>query len=75
MDAVKQAEATRDTKTQERVMQGNALFREVSRLSSIGQTLFVNTDEAKYNDYVLDEGGNGNEEPEGGGGPTDPPNI
>lgn len=57
LDAAKLSEAVRIQQTEERVVLGNALHEEASRLASIGQSLFVNTNEAKYNDYVLEPTG------------------
>ena len=52
----------RDEKTQERTRPGDDLYGKVSSLSSTGKSLFVNTNEAKCNDYIMDPGGNGSEE-------------
>jgi hypothetical protein len=47
--------------TQQRIMLGNVLYIELIRLSSIGKSLYEDSDEAKYNDYVIDEGSNKDE--------------
>ena len=39
--------------TQQRIAKGNALWAEMIRLASVGKSLYEDTDEAKYNDYVL----------------------
>lgn len=43
----------RDLATQERITKGNTLYAEVSRLCSIGQTIYFEVNPAKYNDYVI----------------------
>jgi hypothetical protein len=53
IDAVHDAEEKRDMQTQDRIRKGNALYKEMSRLASIGKSLYQDKDEAKYNDYVL----------------------
>jgi hypothetical protein len=47
--------------TQQRIMLGNVLYIELMRLSSIGKSLYEDSDEAKYNDYVIDKGSNKDE--------------
>jgi hypothetical protein len=41
---------------QQRVTLGNILYTELVHLCSIGKGLYEDSDEAKYNDYVIDEG-------------------
>jgi hypothetical protein len=53
IDTVHDAEEQRDLQTQDRIKKGNMLYKEMAKLASIGQSLFQDTDEAKYNDYVL----------------------
>jgi len=53
IDAVAASNETRDLATQTRIEKGNALWAEMTYLASIGQTLYADTNEAKYNDYVL----------------------
>ncbi len=53
IDFVAEKIETRDLETQDRVIKGNLLWAEMSRLASIGKSLFEDTNEAKYNDYVL----------------------
>lgn len=43
----------RDLATQDRIEKGNALYADVVRLTSIGQTLYFETNPAKYNDYII----------------------
>ena len=47
-EALKQA-------TQERIRKGNVLYNEYVRISEIGKSLFVDNDEAKYNNYVIND--------------------
>lgn len=49
-DAIK----ARDIAAEIRVNAGNELFDEYSRLCNIGKSIYQDTDEAKYNDYVID---------------------
>lgn len=53
VDKCAEAEETRDIETQGRITKGNALYAEMVRLAGIGKSLFEDTDEARYNDYVL----------------------
>lgn len=53
IDTVGAATETRDLQTQDRIIKGNALWQEMITLSSVGQSLFIDIDEARYNDYVL----------------------
>ena len=55
LDDQKAAEETRDIATQQRVILGNNLFAEYSRLMNTGKAIFEDTDEAKYNDYVMND--------------------
>lgn len=45
----------RDLATQERIEKGNEIWDEMGRLASIGKTIFARKDEAKYNDYVIND--------------------
>ncbi len=69
IDAVHDAEEQRDLQTQDRIKKGNMLYKEMVKLSSIGQSLFQDTDEAKYNDYVL-IGSSTKGDDKGSSGPT-----
>jgi hypothetical protein len=62
LDNIHDAETERDVETQGRVQKGNKLYKEVMRLASIGKSLFADTDEARYNDYVMLEKRGGEEE-------------
>jgi hypothetical protein len=53
LDRCAEAVENRDIETQERVRRGNVLYAEMMRVASIGKSLFEDTDEARYNDYVL----------------------
>lgn len=53
IDGVDDAEETRDIKTQQRVTLGNALYDKVVEFANIGKAIYEDTDEAKYNDYVI----------------------
>jgi hypothetical protein len=70
IDKVGAATEQRDMETQNRVMKGNQLYKETMRLASIGQSLFADTDEARYNDYIMID----NSTP-GGSIITPPPNT
>lgn len=59
LDAIEGAIETRDLETQDRILKGNALWTEMSRLASIGRSLYEDSDEAKYNDYVLSPASSG----------------
>ena len=56
IDTVASSSETRDIATQDRIEKGNALWEEMGTLASIGQSLYADTNEAKYNDYVLVDG-------------------
>lgn len=53
IDAIEDAVENRDTETQERINKGNTLWAEMSRLASVGKSVYEDTNEAKFNDYVL----------------------
>lgn len=53
LDTVADKKNERDIATQNRVLAGNSVYAELVRLCDIGKTLFQDSDEAKYNDYVL----------------------
>ncbi len=54
-------EKTRDIAQQDRVIAGNELYKLLEKYCSIGKAIWQN-DPAKYNDYVIYTGGNGEEE-------------
>lgn len=66
IDNIEEAIETRDDETQERIIKGNALWAEMSKLASIGKAVYEDTNEAKFNDYVLMPS-------PGGGGANDTP--
>jgi hypothetical protein len=45
--------ADRDIATEDRIEMGNALYEKMMNYCGFGQTIWVETDEAKYNDYVI----------------------
>jgi hypothetical protein len=47
------AEKARDIQTEDRIVAGNALYREIVRICNTGKDLFAVTDEARYNDYII----------------------
>lgn len=53
IDKVAAATETRDIQTQQRIGYGNELFAQLMELASIGKSLYEDTDEARYNDYVI----------------------
>jgi len=53
IDDIEDAIETRDLETQDRIAKGNTLWQEMIRLAGIGKSLYQDTNEAKYNDYVL----------------------
>jgi hypothetical protein len=65
IDAKEAAVENRDLETQERIKKGNTLWAEMIKLASVGKSLYEDSNEAKFNDYVISEGG-------GGAAPTPP---
>lgn len=51
--AQEDAISKRDIATQERALLGNAIFEKLMNYCSIGQNIWYDNDEAKYNDYVI----------------------
>jgi hypothetical protein len=51
--AQEDAISKRDIATQERSLLGNAIFEKLMNYCSIGQNIWYDNDEAKYNDYVI----------------------
>ncbi|MEO6834212.1 MAG: hypothetical protein ABI169_18535 [Chitinophagaceae bacterium] len=57
LDELGQAMAQREMESIFRIKLGNVLWKKMTDLASIGKSLFEDTtDEARYNDYVLEEG-------------------
>jgi len=53
IDAQAKGITDRDVATEDRVEVLNALYRLLTKYAGIGQDIFYETDEAKYNDYVI----------------------
>jgi hypothetical protein len=53
IDLQAEAEINRDIATQDRILAGNTLFKEVMRLSKIGQDIFASTNAVKYKFYLV----------------------
>lgn len=53
IDAIEDAVENRDVETQERINKGNTLWAEMSKLASVGKSVYEDVNEAKFNDYVL----------------------
>ena len=47
------AVANRDIATEDRIEMGNALYGKLTNYCSFGQQIWAETDEAKYNDYII----------------------
>ncbi len=56
LDAIGEAVEKRDIRTQERIILGNKLWRNMVKYANVGKSIFAANDEARYNDYVLTEG-------------------
>ena len=53
LDAQADAIADRDIATEDRIEMGNALYGKLMNYCSFGQQIWSETDEAKYNDYII----------------------
>ncbi len=53
VDNLKTAERDREIASQERVEKGNALYAEMVKICNTGKDIWYETNEAKYNDYIL----------------------
>jgi hypothetical protein len=53
LDAIDDAVKNRDIETQDRIIKGNHLWDVISKLAGTGKSIYEDTNEAKYNDYVL----------------------
>lgn len=53
IDLQNDAEEARDIATEDRIEAGNALYRTGSKFCNTGKDIWINVDEAKYNDYVI----------------------
>ena len=67
------AVAVRDVATQQRIINLNALYTEYARLSNLGKDLFLESDEARYNDYTIFETRSHTDNPTGEPNPDTPP--
>ncbi|MEP7168991.1 MAG: hypothetical protein ABI855_06425 [Bacteroidota bacterium] len=63
IDFVKGAEENRDIATEDRIEAGNALYKVLVRFCNTGKDIWINRDEAKYNDYVIYDTPSGGPEP------------
>lgn len=53
IDALAIAAEARDLQTQDRVLKGNILWLEMTRLAFVGRSIFEDSNFALYNDYIL----------------------
>lgn len=53
IDAQRKAISERDTSTEARIEAGNGLYELVSKYAEIGKNIWYDTNESKYNDYVI----------------------
>lgn len=53
IDAQAQAISDRDVATEDRIEALNKLYQLITKYAGIGQDIFYETDEAKYNDYII----------------------
>ncbi len=53
IDLVADAVSDRDLATEDRAVNGNALYVNLVKYTNIGKSIWIDTDEAKYNDYVI----------------------
>lgn len=59
LEAKEEAVNDRDVATEDRIELGNALYAKMIRFTNFGKQLWVDKDEAKYNDYVIYDTPNG----------------
>lgn len=55
VDLHRKAIQTRDISTQNRVTLGNNLYKPMVELANIGKSIYQDSDEARYNDYVIND--------------------
>lgn len=60
IDTQAEAIADRDIATEDRIEMGNARFSRLMELCSMGKNIWFETDEAKYNDYIVYDTPGGN---------------
>ena len=53
LDVQRQAINDRDIKTEERIEAGNELYELIVKYCEIGRDIWINTHQAKYNDYII----------------------
>jgi hypothetical protein len=53
LNSIATAQEARDIATQNRITKGNELYGYVTRYCEIGKIIWIDVDEAKYNDYVI----------------------
>ncbi len=53
LDAQAKGVSDRDVATEDRIEVLNTLYRLITKYAGIGQDIFLETDEAKYNDYII----------------------
>ncbi len=53
IDDIENKIENREIETLDRVKKGNHLWSEMSKLASVGKSIYEHIDEARYNDYVL----------------------
>lgn len=61
MEAQKLAIDARNIAVRTRVLAGNAMYQEMTKLAEVGKRIWLNVDDSLYNDYILypNQGGNG----------------
>jgi len=67
VDAQLAAQRNRDSATADRINKGNLLYRALVKVCNTGKDIWYETDESKYNDYVIYNTPSGKPEPTGMG--------
>ena len=67
VDAQLLAQRDRDSATNDRITKGNLLYRAIVKVCNTGKDIWYETDESKYNDYVIYNTPSGKPEPTGFG--------
>jgi hypothetical protein len=67
VDAQLAAQRDRDSATADRIKKGNLLYRALVKVCNTGKDIWYETDESKYNDYVIYNTPSGKPEPTGMG--------
>jgi hypothetical protein len=55
IDAKEDAENDREVATQTRIIAGNEIYKKLMRISNVGKDIWYSTNEAKYNDYLIQQ--------------------